>query len=57
MAHVEFKISIWMRGFGCGEDCEPDDRCSAAGSVSGGGHRRGHCSWWSSLGSKSQFLG
>jgi hypothetical protein len=41
MAHVEFKISRQGWGFGCGEDCEPDDWCYVADSVSGGGNTGG----------------
>ena len=39
MAQVLFKISRWRRGFGCCDDCEPDDRCFAATSISGGARR------------------
>ena len=39
MAHLEFEISSDVGGeFRCGEDCGPDDWCSAAASTSGMPH-------------------
>ena len=47
MAHVEFEFSIDDGDeVGCGEDCEPHDRCFATVSVSGWRQHRVTSSWW-----------
>jgi hypothetical protein len=44
----ELEISRGYRGFGCGEDYDPDDRCYAAVLANGGGSTGGLRSWWCS---------
>ena len=62
MDHVEFEFSSDDGGkFGCGEDCEPDNRCFAAVSTSGGGntgvHLLGSAHWAQSLDFRGETLG